>query len=216
MDIYNRCKWIPCKQCWRGSECVTDTKTTSPHVGEENQLFPSKNSNLSCTPRKRCHRRAPSPRVCSGTACAGAIPRDWECHGLTLLSVKFYISSRGSWKASLLQPSLKKPKWDSCSSCGSHPNTGSRLKNGNRGKMSCTRQCTNHSFSEQDTKIHLFVSLWNNLKYSSHNIYFYNPVIVWAYRIFKPCQKSYLDWILKEREKSIAAVNDDIFQWAEI
>lgn len=221
MDIYNRCKLIPCKQCWRSlQEGVSVSQTQKPlqhTLGGKADFSQQELQPLLHSQGKGATEKTPCTKGVLRAGGAQGIPKDWELSwpGF-ILSAGFIFHAEEAEK-----PPCSSYIWRNPSGTrGSHPNSGFSVKNGNkgrgRGKMNCTRQCTNHSFSEQDTKIYLFVSLWNNLKYSSHNIYFYNPVIFWAYRIFKPCQKSYLDWILKEREKSIAAVNDDIFQWAEI
>lgn len=133
MGIYNRCKLIPCKQCWRSlQEGVSVSQTQKPFnhtFGRKKQIF----SQQELQPFLHSQEKSATER----TPCTRGVfrPWDWMCRrnpkGLGVVMARFYfqqrfyISCRGSWKASLLQLNLTKPKRDSCSSCGSHPNWGS-------------------------------------------------------------------------------------------
>lgn len=128
-------------------------------LGRKIRFFPARIQTFPAQPRERCHRRAQG------------VLRDWMCRsnpqGLGAAMPCLYCQESFVFPAEevkilpapaqleethvgLVQqlwippkPWIQTEKWE--------------LRG--RGKMNCTRQGTNHSFSEQDTKIHLFVSL---------------------------------------------------------
>lgn len=159
---------FPVSRAGEASEGVSQTQKPLHHTsgGEKKQIFPSKNSNLFSRAKKKVPQKEfPAQRVCSGlgTGCAQGIPKGWE------LSQPGFILSKGfmfhAEEAEKLQLNWKNPSGARAAAVGPTQTEApwiQPLKNGNKGrekgKMNCTKPCTNHSFPEQDMKIHLFVS----------------------------------------------------------
>lgn len=96
MGKYNRCKLIPCKQCWRSLQegvSVPQTQKTFNHTfgGKKADFFPARTPTFSTQPRKRCHTKSPLHNGCVqalGLNVQKESQRVGSCHGLVLFSAK--------------------------------------------------------------------------------------------------------------------------------